>query len=139
MNYISHKFCKLFNLEYIMSMLKCGLCTKKIITTLSVIVASYIVLFSTCNLFKNIFFTPNIKETKIKETNITSNRIYRKITSDSCSGCASKSQKTSETPKKCKKHKINKINKISTKNEYSVNQQMNKKKIKKSLRKIKID
>jgi ABC-type anion transport system duplicated permease subunit len=122
MNYISQKINKLFKLDSVISMLKFDFNVEKITILLAVLVVSYIILIPMYNLFKKILIVNN------KENNSQSitQRKYRKITSQVCSGCisSSKSSKSSKSMKNNKRHK-------KTKKNYNVS-----KKINKSLRKI---
>lgn len=117
MNYISHKINKLFKLDSVISMLKFDFNVKKISILLAVLVISYIILIPMYNLFKKILIVNN------KENNLQSitQRKYRKITSQVCSGCissskSSKSSKSFKSIKNNKRHKkIKKIHNVSRK------------------------
>lgn len=125
MNYISQKINKIFKLDSVISMLKFDFNVKKITILLAVLVISYIILIPMYNLFKKILIVNN------KENNSQSitQRKYRKITSQVCSGCISsyKSYKLSKSSKSIKNNKCHK----KTKKNYNAS-----KKINKSLRKI---
>lgn len=125
MNYISQKINKLFKLDSVISMLKFDFNIEKITILLAVLVISYIILIPMYNLFKKILIVNN------KENNSQSitQRKYRKITSQVCSGCIS-SSKSSKSSKSFKSMKNNKGHKKTKKN-YNVSQKINK-----SLKKI---
>lgn len=124
MNYISQKINKLFKLDSVISMLKFDFNVEKITILLSVMVISYIILIPMYNLFKKILIVNN----KENSQSITQ-RKYRKITSQVCSGCIS-SSKSSKSYKSSKSIKNNKCHKKIKKNNKC------NKKINKSLRKI---